>query len=169
MTSIWASRRGDRFFNQTRPHRETHARTSLDISAGAKRFRATPGRPQELISRQQLYGDRCFGNKSASITEARLSLSLFLSLSLSLPGGLAARAGRSAMGFAYFTTPVHPSLSLPFFLLRCLPACSVSPVEVLLPSCFVSGTIFNSYGAQSKLPMNINAGAKSRQLKNVAH
>lgn len=37
---------------------------------GAKRFRVTPGRPQELISRRQLYGDRCFGNKSSGITEA---------------------------------------------------------------------------------------------------
>lgn len=35
-----------------------------------KRFRVTPGRPQELISRRQLYGDRCFGNKSSGITEA---------------------------------------------------------------------------------------------------
>lgn len=126
---------------------------------GAKRFRVTPGRPQELISRRQLYGDRCFGNKSSGITEAH---------SLSLESGrLAARTRWSAMGFAYFTLSVYLSLS-PFLSVLSVRVQRPRGSFILLPSCFVSGTIFNSYGAQSKLPMNINARAKSSQLK-VAH
>lgn len=129
---------------------------------GAKRFRVTPRRPQELISRRQLYGDRCFGNKSSGITEAH-----------SLPRVWQTRC-QNAMeyhGICLFHS-IRLSLSLSLFLSFLLSSSVLSsfsiPVEVLLSSCFVSGTIFNSYGAQSKLPMNINARGKSSQLK-VAH
>ena len=68
--------------------------------------------------------------------------------------------------------PISLLSSTFLFLSHSLPFSSLClfsvPVKVLLPSCFVSGTILDSYGAQSKLPMNINAEAKSSQLT-VAH
>lgn len=71
------------------------------------------------------------------------------------------------MGFAYFT--IRPPLPLFSSLSRALLSLSVqcpreSFTAVLLRLGRGEGTILDSYGAQSKLPMNINAGAKSSQL-----
>jgi len=107
--------------------KERDTRAVFGISAGAKRFRVTPGRPQELISRQQLYGDRCFGNKSSGITGAH-TLSPW-SLADSMPE-------RDGVPWDLpISLPVHSlslSLSLSLFyslslsLSPFLPACSAS-------------------------------------------
>lgn len=72
------------------------------------------------------------------------------------------------MGFAYFTIrPPFPLFSTLSRSLLSLPVqCLRESFTAVLLRLREGGeaTILDSYGAQSKLPMNINAGAKSSQL-----